>query len=758
MPRKIPRKLKAFYKSVKITSDQARALWNSCRHNPNVFISPFAVPEASESLAPKDLPGTLPLGKPWHGENHYLPIENLKGQMGENIAAQVRGVQKFFRSSGTTQADRAKSPFTEDGLNLYRAVSVRSFYDMLHNLQPVPPLRLRAVSLIPTTAEWPDSSLAQMIEWIGELWGKVHYIKPHELPAFVKSYRRRPYFVFGTALHWMELLEEGRRLRMPAGSVAIETGGLKASGLQLTREDLYLMLSTALKIPESSIVSEYGMSEMASQAYDWQVTKFGSRKAQRSFRFPNWVQVGTMRGQGLVDDGSQGALVIRDPMRVDLPYALRTQDLASVDRSSSFVLEGRVPYAVLKGCSMLATDIVSSEAKKPPLHVSSPEITWALDYSEVTERAKTCMTLLDRLLSEPLALTQLTEELGSQNAAQSALEDLRRSIPKTLDAWTEASRVALGLKTSGEGCKIPQSWLIIPPANHSFAALYPILMGMTAGLQLTVREPRPQQLGFFHNFLDICSHGGGGKGPKILPNTFRFGNSSQMTPHFDAVLVYGSDATVEQIRSVVSAPLKGFGTSICVSLSPADLDAAQAKNLIKDAFSLGQKGCLSSRGVLLVHDGSNLSESSPVVQRASQLLTGAFENFWQSEIPWKDQVALDHELVHLNRVGVKSARQSPATPLFPLYFPQREIDLRPFLSERAFVLPLIFLNKRQLQESKHAIANVRELRTMSIDESQADSAVSFLSSKVRTTPLGDANILIWDGMFESQNIFVISTN
>ncbi len=56
---------------------------------------------------------------------------------------------------------------------------------------------------------------------------------------------------------------------MPEGSIVIETGGTKGKTRSVTREELYTLISNCFSVDRNHIVSEYGMCELASQAYDF---------------------------------------------------------------------------------------------------------------------------------------------------------------------------------------------------------------------------------------------------------------------------------------------------------------------------------------------------------------------------------------------------------------------------------------------------------------------------------------------------------
>ena len=68
---------------------------------------------------------------------------------------------------------------------------------------------------------------------------------------------------------------------MPEGSCAWETGGYKGRTREVPKEELHRLIKERLGIPPRNIFSEYGMSELSSQAYSG---------AQGLFRFPPWAR------------------------------------------------------------------------------------------------------------------------------------------------------------------------------------------------------------------------------------------------------------------------------------------------------------------------------------------------------------------------------------------------------------------------------------------------------------------------------------
>ena len=110
------------------------------------------------------------------------------------------------------------------------------------------------------------------------------------------------------------------------------------------------MISERLSIPGSNIVTEYGMSELSSQAYD----KFAGQSTERIFHFPHWARATIISPEtgAEVCDGETGLLRIVDLANVGSALAIQTEDLAT-RRGSGFELIGRAELAEPRGCSLM---------------------------------------------------------------------------------------------------------------------------------------------------------------------------------------------------------------------------------------------------------------------------------------------------------------------------------------------------------------------------------------------------------------------
>jgi hypothetical protein len=191
-----------------------------------------------------------------------------------------------------------------------------------------------------------------------------------ELDRAVKALERcvqnaDPVLVVGTAFLFVHLLDHlaatGLVLKLPPGSRAMETGGYKGRSRILSKEELHARMTERLGITSARIVSEYGMSELSSQAYDRTIaapaessTQSAKAGPERIFRFPFWAQAQIISPETgrEVADGETGLVRVLDLANVYSVAAVQTEDLAT-RRGAGFELIGRAPQAEPRGCSLM---------------------------------------------------------------------------------------------------------------------------------------------------------------------------------------------------------------------------------------------------------------------------------------------------------------------------------------------------------------------------------------------------------------------
>ena len=156
---------------------------------------------------------------------------------------------EIFRSSGTTGGEQDRSLHYHPFPDLYREVIDATFP---HACLPAdrPPGRRPMLSLVPSRATIPDSSLSFMCEHILNRFGAesslvvvgAEGLDVDAANAWVDGLGEEPGTVLTTAFalsYWLDALEEaGIMKRLPAGSTLFETSGFKGRARELQRQEL----------------------------------------------------------------------------------------------------------------------------------------------------------------------------------------------------------------------------------------------------------------------------------------------------------------------------------------------------------------------------------------------------------------------------------------------------------------------------------------------------------------------------------------
>ncbi len=269
-----------------------------------------------------------------------------------------------FRTSGTSTETRGR--LLLDSLALYDHSLRPSFRrGLLPDLEAGGRLPIRV--LAPSPEESPDSSLSYMFGAAIEEWGDPRSgfdVVEGALRSDALTERLAtlsdPALLCGTAfafVHWLDALAtDGVRLRLPAGTRLMETGGFKGRSRNVPRPALYAALETHLDIPAARMVNQYGMTELGSQFYDSVLCDPGPRRKLE----PPWARVRIVDPDTGVEMplGQVGVVEIVDLANTGSVLALRTSDLgrriAGSGAPAGFDVLARAEGAELRGCSVAA--------------------------------------------------------------------------------------------------------------------------------------------------------------------------------------------------------------------------------------------------------------------------------------------------------------------------------------------------------------------------------------------------------------------
>lgn len=259
-----------------------------------------------------------------------------------------------FRSSGSTQSVRARHMFSEDALRTYSRAATAGFRAFCERFG-IGPDRC-VLSLIPPPAVWPESSLAAMIGMFAAEGERVIWCDHESFFDVLGEESKVPgrsVVVFGTSFHHIHLARHGRRAPATSRLFVIDTGGTKGRVEAFSSDDMAGLLQN-LYGRDAVLLSEYGMCELASQAWS-RVSPHDQTFVCNPGLVPFALDFTPGRAPRTVQQGFLGFV---DSANVDSYPAILTEDLAEVGPlgSGTFRLLGRAPDATLKGCSLHVRD------------------------------------------------------------------------------------------------------------------------------------------------------------------------------------------------------------------------------------------------------------------------------------------------------------------------------------------------------------------------------------------------------------------
>ncbi len=310
----------------------------------------------------------------------------------------ARERSRVFHSSGTTAHRPSRHFHSKRSLRVYER-SLLSWFG--RHLLPGMAFRvdgsdstdehgsMRLMALVPSSQEAPHSSLVHMFENVSQSFAfasrdflahvdgagdwQVDCIRAVEILEQCEQ-QGNPLLLLGTAFSFVHLLDHlarlDRKFELPPGSRVMETGGYKGRSRVLQKSALHELMASRFGLSESNIVSEYGMSELSSQAYDRRIMNSPSSSAPgpatlgrperevdlrpRPFRFPPWARVRIISPETSleVEVGKVGLIVVHDLANTFSVAAIQTEDLA-VRRSDGFELVGRAEQVEPRGCSLM---------------------------------------------------------------------------------------------------------------------------------------------------------------------------------------------------------------------------------------------------------------------------------------------------------------------------------------------------------------------------------------------------------------------
>ncbi len=271
----------------------------------------------------------------------FLPIEFFKTQKvitGEGQPSHV------FTSSGTTGS--VVSTHGVRDIALYEVSFLRCFEQFYGKITDY-----CILALLPSYLERQGSSLVYMAD---------HLIRKSEHPDsgfYMNDYtdlcyvlleqekNKQKTLLLGVTYALLDIAE--RNPLKLEHTLVIETGGMKGKRKEMIREELHALLSEGLGVAQ--IGSEYGMTELLSQAYALKDGRFYS---------PFWMKV-CIRDVNdplqLLPEGKTGGINVIDLANLYSCCFIATQDIGKTYADGSFEVLGRFDHSDIRGCNLLYT-------------------------------------------------------------------------------------------------------------------------------------------------------------------------------------------------------------------------------------------------------------------------------------------------------------------------------------------------------------------------------------------------------------------
>ena len=275
--------------------------------------------------------------------NHYkeipfLPIDFFKSN---HIIADNSKIEKTFLSSGTGNSIRSKHLVKD--LELYEQ-SFSTGYEHFYS----DPKEWTILALLPSYLDQGDSSLIYMVNnFINKSENpESNYIKYDldVLKNLILKLKDKNVLLIGVSYALLELSELGSFNF--ENWVIMETGGMKGRRREMVRQELHQQLKKAFNV--GAIHSEYGMTELLSQAYS---------KKNGLFKTPPWMKFIIRDFEdpySLAKINSSGGINIIDLANIYSCSFIETQDIGKEVEKDSFEILGRFDQSEVRGCNLLS--------------------------------------------------------------------------------------------------------------------------------------------------------------------------------------------------------------------------------------------------------------------------------------------------------------------------------------------------------------------------------------------------------------------
>ena len=269
----------------------------------------------------------------------FLPIQFYKSH---KVISNENPIQETFTSSGTTGMTTSKHFVTE--VSLYEESYRKGFSQFYGNIEDY-----AILALLPSYLERKGSSLIYMVEDLIKMTNNPEsgfYLHNHD--ELIEKLTRLDHsgqnvILIGVTYALLDLIE--KHSFQLQNTIIMETGGMKGQRKEMIREELHEQLCQGFGV--TAIHSEYGMTELLSQAYSL---------GNGVFECPSWMQIlvrDTEDALTYVQDGKTGGINVIDLANINSCSFIATQDLGKKNPNNSFEVLGRFDNSDIRGCNLM---------------------------------------------------------------------------------------------------------------------------------------------------------------------------------------------------------------------------------------------------------------------------------------------------------------------------------------------------------------------------------------------------------------------
>jgi phenylacetate-coenzyme A ligase PaaK-like adenylate-forming protein len=260
---------------------------------------------------------------------HKIISSNCKGEI-------------VFASSGTTGQNASYHHVCD--IDIYETSFLKSFQMLVGK-----PTDFHILALLPSYLERGNSSLVYMANRLIEESRSEHsgfYLNNlSELKSKIQllGISNRKILLIGVSFALLDMAEKfpvrGKDM------IIMETGGMKGRRKELLREELHEILKKAFGV--GKIYSEYGMTELLSQAYS---------DGNGIFKTPPWMKVLIRDANDPISfatSGRSGTISVIDLANLYSCSFLNTRDVGREISENQFLILGRMDHSDVRGCNLM---------------------------------------------------------------------------------------------------------------------------------------------------------------------------------------------------------------------------------------------------------------------------------------------------------------------------------------------------------------------------------------------------------------------